>query len=266
MTSKTYFATDFGLYDGHSCVLQGFMRIISTIFSSESNRIPANGISVFFIQNEYVQTSSNINNIQLLSDIDSLYISHNWRDVSVSAISILKHLSLQHIFGYFGYCSSYLNMRKYVVVSIMIKVIQIIIIDDFFIFYITFVNYSANLRSPSGKSLGNSYWASFMRCKSIKLYHKCLITLLIWRFFHSLRVTLYVSAFFVGCISLIFNWSHSSIIQLFALCLSSSVNCEVSLIIYSFSIWNLGCSNWCTSAGVSVSKTSQRLSLSRRHI
>ena len=120
------------------------------------------------------------------------------------------------------------------------------------------------LHSPSDKSLGKVYWASLMRCRSIKLYQSFLITLLIWRFFHSLRITLYVSGCLVGWISRNFNCSHSSTIQLFTFWRSHSRNGVDSCIKYSFSIWNFGCSNWWTKDGVSVSKTNQRLSLSRR--
>ena len=118
--------------------------------------------------------------------------------------------------------------------------------------------------SPSGKSFGNIYWASLMRCKSIRLYQSFLMTLLIWRFFHSLRITLYVNKSLVGWISRNLSCSHSSIIQLFTFCLSSFLKGLESWIRYSFSIWNFGCSNWWTNAGVSVSKTNPRLSLSRR--
>ncbi len=119
-------------------------------------------------------------------------------------------------------------------------------------------------RSPSGKSLGKVYWASLMRWRSIRLYQSFLITLLIWRFFHSLRITLYISGCLVGWISRNLSCSHSSIIQLFALCLSSILKGVESWMRYSFCIWNFGCSNWWTRDGVSVSKTNPRLSLSRR--
>ena len=121
-----------------------------------------------------------------------------------------------------------------------------------------------HFHSPSGKSLGKVYWASLMRCKSIRLYQSFLITLLMWRFFHSFKITLYVSSSFVGWISRNFSCSHSSMIQLFTFCLSSFLNGEESWMRYSFSIWNLGCSNWWTNDGVSVSKTNPRLSLSKR--
>ena len=118
--------------------------------------------------------------------------------------------------------------------------------------------------SPSDKSWGKVYWASFIRCKSIRLYQSFLITLLMWRFFHSLRTTLYVRGCLVGWISRNLSCSHSSIIQLFTFWRSHSRKGVESWIKYSFSIWNFGCSNWWTNDGVSVSKTNPRLSLSRR--
>ena len=65
--------------------------------------------------------------IQFSSGKDSLYISHNWRDSGVSAISMLKQESLQQIFGFWFSIShaSYLNTRKY-----MIKVLSLIGILD----------------------------------------------------------------------------------------------------------------------------------------
>ena len=74
-----------------------------------------------------------MNSIQLLSDIDSLYISHNWRDSGVSAISRLKQVLLQQIFGLSVSHASYLKMRKDMIKSRMNIVIQIVILYDFFI-------------------------------------------------------------------------------------------------------------------------------------
>lgn len=134
--SNTYCASDCGLYDGHSSVLHGSIGIISTTFKSESNRIHANGINVFFIQNEWIQTLSNTNNIQLLLGIDSLYISHNWREASVSAISILKQLLLQQIFCGFVFQVLFRNMKKDVIKISILTIIQMIFFADFFIFFI----------------------------------------------------------------------------------------------------------------------------------
>ncbi len=108
--------------------------IISTIFNSESNRIHANGISVFFIRNEWVHTWSKMKSIQASSDRDSLYMSHNWRDSGVSAISRLKHVLLQHIFGLSVSQASNLNMRNDMIKSRMKMTIQIIILVDVFMF------------------------------------------------------------------------------------------------------------------------------------
>ena len=110
--------------------------IISTIFNSESNRIHANGISVFFIRNEWVHTWSKMKSIQASSDRDSLYMSHNWRDSGVSAISRLKHVLLQHIFGLSVSQASYLNMRKDTIESRMNIMIQIVNFVVFFMFEI----------------------------------------------------------------------------------------------------------------------------------
>jgi hypothetical protein len=67
--------------------------------------------------------------IQFSSGKDSLYISHNWRDSGVSAISMLKQESLQQIFGFWFSIShaSYLNTRKYMIKSRMNAIIQIVI-------------------------------------------------------------------------------------------------------------------------------------------
>ena len=65
--------------------------------------------------------------IQSLSDRDSLYISHNWRDSGVFAISKLKHLLLQQIFGLSVSHASYLNTRKDMIKTKMNRIIQFII-------------------------------------------------------------------------------------------------------------------------------------------
>lgn len=134
LISKMYWDSDLGLYDGHSSVLHGSIWIISTIFKSESNRIHASGIKVFFIQNEWIQLSSKIKSIQSSSDRDSLYISQSWRNSGVSAISKLKHVLLQQIFGFSVSHASYLKMRKDAIKIRMKKVIQIVILYDFFIY------------------------------------------------------------------------------------------------------------------------------------
>ena len=72
--------------------------------------------------------------IQFSSDRDSLYMSHNWRDSGVSAISMLKQVLLQQIFGSSVSQASYLNMRKDVIRSRMNMMIQIVIFSDFFMF------------------------------------------------------------------------------------------------------------------------------------
>jgi len=134
LISKTYWASAWGLYGGHSSVLQGFIWIISVILKFESNRIHASGINVFFIQNECIQLSSKTKSIQSLSDKDSLYMSHIWRDSGVSAISKLKHVLLQQIFGFSIFNVSYLNKRKEMINIRMKMIIQIVIFDDFFIY------------------------------------------------------------------------------------------------------------------------------------
>lgn len=135
LISRTYWALDFGLYDGHSGVLHGSIGIISTMFKSESNRIQASGIRVFFIRNECIQLFSNMKSIPILSDNDSLYISHNWRDSSSAAISRLKQVVLlQQIFGFSDSHASYLNTRKDMIKSKMNIVIQIVIFIVFFMF------------------------------------------------------------------------------------------------------------------------------------
>jgi hypothetical protein len=50
--------------------------------------------------------------IPLLLDNDALYINHNLRDSSSAAISRLKHVLLQQIFGFSDSHASYLNTRK----------------------------------------------------------------------------------------------------------------------------------------------------------
>lgn len=147
LISKTYFASDFGLYDVHGSDLHGSIWIISTIFKSESNRIHASGIKVFFIRKEWIQLSSKIKSIQSSSDKDSLYMSHNLRDSLSAAISKLKHILLQQIFGssvslysHVSYShASYLNKRKDMIKISMKIIIQIVIFDDFFI-YCEFIN------------------------------------------------------------------------------------------------------------------------------
>ena len=136
LISNTYCASDCGLYDGHSSVLQGSIRIISTIFNSESNRIHANGISVFFIQNEWAHILSKTKSIQSSSDSSSLYISHSWRNSGVAAISRLKQVLLQQIFGFSVSHASYLNMRKDTIESRMNIMIQIVNFVVFFMFEI----------------------------------------------------------------------------------------------------------------------------------
>ena len=134
LISRTYCASDFGLYDGHSSVLQGSIWIISTIFKSESNRIHARGIKVFFIQNEWAHILSKTKSIQSSSDSSFLYISHSWRNSGVAAISRLKQVLLQQIFGFSISHASYLKMRKDVIKIRMM--IQIVIFADFFMFNI----------------------------------------------------------------------------------------------------------------------------------
>jgi len=111
LISKTYWDSDLGLYDGHSSVLHGSILIISTIFKSESNRIHAKGIKVFFIRKEWIQLSSKMKNIHVLLDRDSLNMSQSWRNSGVSAISRLKHVLLQQILGFSVSHVSYLNIR-----------------------------------------------------------------------------------------------------------------------------------------------------------
>ena len=72
--------------------------------------------------------------IQSSSDRCSLCISHNWRDSGVSAISRLKQLLLQQIFGFSISHASYLNMRKDMIESRINIMIQIVIFVDFFMF------------------------------------------------------------------------------------------------------------------------------------
>lgn len=136
LISRTYCASDFGLYDGHSSVLQGSILMISTILKSESNRIHASGIKVFFIQKEYIHVLLNTKSIQFVSGKFSLYMSHSCSDSGVSATSKLKHLLLQQIFGLSVSHTSYLKTRKDVIKSRMNIVIQIVILYDFFIFEI----------------------------------------------------------------------------------------------------------------------------------
>ena len=73
-------------------------------------------------------------NIQSLSDRDFLYMSQRWRDSGVFAISILKHVLLQQIFGFSVSHASYLKIRKDMTKIIMNRIIQIVILDDFFIY------------------------------------------------------------------------------------------------------------------------------------
>ena len=136
LISRMYWASEFGLYDGHCSVLHGSIWIISTIFKSESNRIQASGIKVFFIQNEWTQLSSKMKSIQSSSDRDSLYINQSWRDSEVSAISKLKQVLLQQILGVWFSIShaSYLNTRKDTIKRRMNIMIQITIFLFFFIF------------------------------------------------------------------------------------------------------------------------------------
>jgi len=133
LISKTYCASDWGLYEGHSSVLQGSIWIISTIFKSESNRIHASGIKVFFIRKEWTQFSSKTKSIQSLSDSDSLYISQSLRDSGVSAISRLKQVLLQQISRFSASHASYLKMRKDIIKNRIKIIIQIMILYDFFI-------------------------------------------------------------------------------------------------------------------------------------
>ena len=134
LISKTYCASDFGLYEWHSSVLHGSIWIISTIFKFESNRIHASGINVFFIQNECIQFSSKMKSIQSLSDKNSLYMSHSWRDSLLSAISTLKQLLLQQILGFVFSHVLYLKMRKEMLKIRIKMIIQVVILDDFFIY------------------------------------------------------------------------------------------------------------------------------------
>ena len=64
--------------------------------------------------------------IQSSSDRCSLCISHNWRDSGVSAISMLKQVLLQQIFGFSVSHASYLNMIKDVMKSKMNMMIQLV--------------------------------------------------------------------------------------------------------------------------------------------
>jgi hypothetical protein len=73
-------------------------------------------------------------NIQSLSDRDFLYMSQRWRDSGVFSISILKHVLLQQIFGFSVSHASYLKIRKDMTKIIMNRIIQIVILDDFFIY------------------------------------------------------------------------------------------------------------------------------------
>ena len=131
LISRTYCASAFGLYDGHSSVLQGFILMISTIFKSESNRIHASGINVFFIQNGYIHVLLNTKSIQFVSGKFSLYMSHSCSDSGVSAISRLKHFLLQQIFGLFVSHALYLKTRKDVIKSSINMMIQIVILVVF---------------------------------------------------------------------------------------------------------------------------------------
>ena len=147
LISKTYWASDSGVYDVHCSDLHGSMGMISTIFRSESNRIHASGINVFFIRKEWIHFSSKMKSIQLSSDKDSLYMSHSWRDSLSAAISKLKHVLLQQIFGYsvplYSHVpyshDSYLKMKKDVIKIRIKMIIQIMILYEFFI-YCEFIN------------------------------------------------------------------------------------------------------------------------------
>jgi hypothetical protein len=72
--------------------------------------------------------------IQSFSDKDSLYMSHSWRDSLSSAISRLKHVLLQQIFGFSVSHTSYLKTRKDIIKNRMKMIVQIVILDVFFIY------------------------------------------------------------------------------------------------------------------------------------
>ena len=152
LISKTYWALDWGLYEGHSSVLHGSIWIISTIFKSEFNRIHASGINVFFIQNECIQLSSKMKSIHSLSHRCSLYMSHNLIDSSSAAISRLKHVLLQQIFGSFVSQALYLKMRKDTIKIRMKMIIQIVILYDFFILSCYAVNLCLVVISAVGRN------------------------------------------------------------------------------------------------------------------
>jgi hypothetical protein len=59
-------------------------------------------------------------------------MSHNWRDSGVSAISMLKQVLLQQIFGFSTSHASYLNMIKDVIKSKMNMMIQLVILVGVF--------------------------------------------------------------------------------------------------------------------------------------
>jgi hypothetical protein len=104
---------------------------------SESNRIHASGIKVFFIQKECNHGSSKINNIHSSDHSESLYISQIWRILGVSAISILKHSLLQQIICVFSHILPLIkikNNKKVNKKAKTVKTIQIICFDDFAIF------------------------------------------------------------------------------------------------------------------------------------
>ena len=63
-------------------------------------------------------------------------MSQSWRDSGVSAISRLKQVLLQQIFGLSVSQASYLNTRKDVIRSRMKMTIQIIVLVDVFMFEI----------------------------------------------------------------------------------------------------------------------------------
>jgi hypothetical protein len=71
--------------------------------------------------------------IQSLSDRDSLYMSQSWRDSGVLAISRLKHVLLQQIFGFSISHASYLKTRKDMIKNRINRIIQVVILYDFFI-------------------------------------------------------------------------------------------------------------------------------------
>jgi hypothetical protein len=61
-------------------------------------------------------------------------MSQSWRDSGVLAISRLKHVLLQQIFGSSVSHASYLNTRKEMIKSRINMIIQIVFFVDFFMF------------------------------------------------------------------------------------------------------------------------------------